>query len=51
MEIESVISKTSPKTKLSKTKKYNVSIVQHLHHSKNEALARGEKHVHGTKKL
>ena len=30
--------KTSPKTKLSKTKKYNVSIVQHLNHSKNESL-------------
>ena len=34
---EWVIRKTSPKAKPSKTNKYNISIVQHLYHSKNES--------------
>ena len=34
---EWVIRKTSPKTKPSKTSKYNVSIAEHLHQSKNES--------------
>ena len=38
IQTEWVIRKASPKTVPSETKKYNVSIVLHLHHSKNEPL-------------
>ena len=36
-KLKGVIRKTSAKTKPSKTSKYNISIVEHLHHSKNES--------------
>ena len=36
-KLKGVIRKTSAKTKPSKTNKYNISIVEHLHHSKNES--------------